>query len=115
MGVEDDRGVYTADLINSGNNVERVVEKKQSFKARGDKTYVIRRQETKSGYDTLNWQAKLTYIFMALANDLLGATKSNVRLDCVTKLKLLAFRALLQVQPGEQLVKYTDDRDYWLL
>jgi len=43
MGVEDDRGVYTADLINSGNNVERVVEKKQSFKARGDKTYVIRR------------------------------------------------------------------------
>jgi len=115
LGVENDRGVYTADLINKGNIIERVVGKKIPCKARGDKTYVIRSQATKTDYDTLNWNTNLPYMFMALANDPLGAVQPNVTLEYVKKGKLLVFKALRQIQPGEELCwNYTSDGGYWL-
>ena len=115
LGVENDRGVYTADLINKGNIIERVVGKKIPCKARGDKTYVIRSQATKTDYDTLNWNTNLPYMFMALANDPLGAVQPNVTLEYVKKVKLLVFKALRQIQPGEELCwNYTSDGGYWL-
>ena len=115
LGVENDRGVYTADLINKGNIIERVVGKKIPCKACGDKTYVIRSQATKTDYDTLNWNTNLPYMFMALANDPLGAVQPNVTLEYVKKGKLLVFKALRQIQPGEELCwNYTSDGGYWL-
>ena len=115
LGVENDRGVYTADQINKGNIIERVVGKKIPCKARGDKTYVIRSQATKTDYDTLNWNTNLPYMFMALANDPLGAVQPNVTLEYVKKGKLLVFKALRQIQPGEELCwNYTSDGGYWL-
>jgi len=64
LGVENDRGVCTADLINRGNIIERVVGKKISCKARGDKTYGIRCQATKTDYGALNWNCLFMELLM---------------------------------------------------
>ena len=94
LGVSDDRGVFTADLIAKGEIVERVVGKDQPYNVRGDRAYVIRYKERKIDYKTMDWNKWLPYCFMALANDSLGVVLPNVELFYDKKSKGLALRTL---------------------
>ena len=115
LGVSNDRGVFTADLIAKGAIVERVVGKEQPYNARGDRTYVIRCKQRKIDYETMDWNKRLPHCFMALANDPLGVVPPNVELFYEKKSKGLAFRTLREITAGEELSwEYTDDGGYWL-